>query len=60
MVVEYGGVSPLMAATGQRHEGCYEFEDIALTSILGAAETSLGMFKRTLRRRMTALSCVHQ
>ena len=40
LTLEYGGVTPCMAALGIHPRGFYEFEDTTLTVVMGAAENS--------------------
>ena len=60
LTLEYGGVTPAMAALGGHPQGYYEFEDTTLTSIMGAAESSTEMFENALRARLAGTACVKQ
>ena len=60
LTLEYGGVTPCMAALGMHPRGFYEFEDSTMTSVMGAAESSTDMFESALRARMAGTACVRQ
>ena len=58
--IEYGGVTPCMAALGMHPRGFHEFEDATMTSIMGAAESSCDLFENALRARMASTAKVRQ
>ena len=55
LTLEYGGVTPAMAAMGCHPRGFFEFEDATLTSVMGAGETSMDIFENIFIRYMRLL-----
>ena len=60
ITIEYGGVTPAMAAMAVHPRGFYEFEDATLTGVMGAAESSRDMFENALRARMASTAKVRE